>query len=453
VIGGQNSSSLTLNAVAVADAGTYSVEVTGGCGSLTNFATLTVNPGTSATPLANLVRCTNQPATFSTVASGTGPFGFVWRKNGGVMAGQTNNSITINATGTNIGTYTVEVSGGCSSVTNSGTLSIGAAISATALTNRAICPCEYATFATTASGPGPFNYAWRIDGALVAGETTSSLTVQNCTTGAVSTITVEVTGSCNSITNSATLTVDTVVVANPITFSNPGYIAINDHNFATPYPSIINTKCIPGTVTKVTVTLYQVSHTFPDDIDLLLVSPSGQALTLMSDAGGGHSINGVNLTFDQMAPGLLPDSSQIVGGTYKPTDYESDAPWPLPAPQPSVGDMFAFNGTNTHGAWALYAVDDNDVDVGAIAGGWSLTFTWTGSALPPTLSEPAMLGNGQFQFTISGEANHPHLIQASSDLQNWASIGTNSLVGGTAVFVDTAAPGINPRFYRVIRLP
>ena len=44
---------------------------------------------------------------------------------------------------------------------------------------------------------------------------------------------------------------------------------------ATPYPSTITVAGITDPVARVTVTLKQASHTFPDDIDILLVGPTG----------------------------------------------------------------------------------------------------------------------------------------------------------------------------------
>ena len=39
-------------------------------------------------------------------------------------------------------------------------------------------------------------------------------------------------------------------------------------------------------MTKVTVTLKQMTHTFPDDVDVLLVGPTGVKFILMSDVIG-----------------------------------------------------------------------------------------------------------------------------------------------------------------------
>src|SRR5439155_15638968 len=79
-LAGQTGSSLTLSGVSSADAGTYSVAVSGACGSITNNALLMVNATTSASPMANLVRNPGQSAVLATVASGTGPFSYMWKK-------------------------------------------------------------------------------------------------------------------------------------------------------------------------------------------------------------------------------------------------------------------------------------------------------------------------------------------------------------------------------------
>ena len=41
-----------------------------------------------------------------------------------------------------------------------------------------------------------------------------------------------------------------------------------------------------GSITDVNVQINGLSHTYPDDIDMLLVSPGGQNAIFMSDAGG-----------------------------------------------------------------------------------------------------------------------------------------------------------------------
>src|SRR6266508_917026 len=70
----------------------------------------------------------------------------------------------------------------------------------------------------------------------------------------------------------------------PTDFTNPTTITIPDSGPASPYPSDIVVPAGLGTVTKVTVTINSLTHTFPDDLDFLLVGPAGQNAIIMSDA-------------------------------------------------------------------------------------------------------------------------------------------------------------------------
>src|SRR5438552_4232213 len=79
------------------------------------------------------------------------------------------------------------------------------------------------------------------------------------------------------------------------TFSNSAAISIpssGSSGKAGPYPSVISVSGVSGQVAKVTVTLLGLRHTYPDDIDVLLVGPTGQSLILMSDSGGAKSVSG-----------------------------------------------------------------------------------------------------------------------------------------------------------------
>ena len=159
-------------------------------------------------------------------------------------------------------------------------------------------------------------------------------------------------------------------------FSNSSPIAINDLTTANPYPSEINVSGVIGTIEKITVTINDYQHTFPDDVDVLLVAPNGQSVVVMSDVGGSQNIAGVTLTLDDAADAPLPDESQIQSGTFKPTDFEPNDDFPAPAPvAPRGNNLSAFNGTNPNGTWRLFVVDDSGQDVGVIVSGWSLTIS------------------------------------------------------------------------------
>jgi subtilisin-like proprotein convertase family protein len=160
----------------------------------------------------------------------------------------------------------------------------------------------------------------------------------------------------------------------PSPSASGGPVSLGDNQPGSPYPSTITIANRTGTISKVTVRLDGLSHTYPDDLDVALVGPGGQAVMLMSDAGGGGDINGLSLTFDSAAATTLPTGSQVVGGVFRPTNYGTTDTFPAPAPAGSYGtNLGIFNGLAPNGTWRLYVVDDAAADLGALAQGWVLT--------------------------------------------------------------------------------
>ena len=106
-----------------------------------------------------------------------------------------------------------------------------------------------------------------------------------------------------------------------------------------------------------------ITHTFPDDVDVLLARTSGANLLLMSDVGGGTDVVGVNLTFSDAASGTIPDAGPLVSGTFKPSNIGGGDVFPTPAPAPSAGSVLSvFKGTNPNGLWNLWVDDDVNPD-------------------------------------------------------------------------------------------
>jgi subtilisin-like proprotein convertase family protein len=163
------------------------------------------------------------------------------------------------------------------------------------------------------------------------------------------------------------------------TFSNANPITINDAAAATPYPSTILVSGVGGNVIKLTITLFQISHSFPDDIDILLVGPQGQTAVIFSDVGGGPDPQVVDytITLDDDAPLPLLDTGPLAPGTFQPTNAAPADTFPPPAPGvfSTASALSIFNGTNPNGTWSLYVVDDTAVDSGSIGGGWSINIT------------------------------------------------------------------------------
>ncbi|HXU74934.1 MAG TPA: Calx-beta domain-containing protein [Methylomirabilota bacterium] len=193
-------------------------------------------------------------------------------------------------------------------------------------------------------------------------------------------------------------------------FANPGLIVIRDNNSALPYPSTVSVNGMGGTVSKVTVTVTNLNHTAPLDIDALLVSPTGQKQLLLAKAGGNHAINNVTLTFDDAAASQLPQSTQIVSGTYRPTSYAVAAPpFPVPAPPPPYGNTLAgFNGATPNGIWSLYIMDDTFLDSGAVSNGWILNLTTIApvpgnadAGLTMVASSPSVVATSNLVYTLT----------------------------------------------------
>jgi hypothetical protein len=163
--------------------------------------------------------------------------------------------------------------------------------------------------------------------------------------------------------------------------SNPAAITIGSATTpqaASPFPSNITVPSLPGIVSNVSVTLNNFAHTWPQDVDILLVGPGGQKLLLMSDVGGSTPVVGATLTFDSSALPLT--SAALASGTYRPTnlsDGEGGDTFSSPAPaSPYSSGLGIFNQISPAGTWSLYVMDDTAVDSGSIAG-WSLTFELT----------------------------------------------------------------------------
>jgi streptogramin lyase len=173
-------------------------------------------------------------------------------------------------------------------------------------------------------------------------------------------------------------------------------------------PAQVDVSGLQGTVTDVNLRLTGISHTFPDDLDVILESPTGKTALLMSDVGsavgsrtetqGGtkrsYPADGITLTLDDQAARSLSDTNPLVSGIYKPTNImdpneglnEGDFPGPSNVNFPTT--LSAFNGQSANGTWKLW-VDDDDLNAkdigGKVYGGWGLDITTTGPPPPPVM--------------------------------------------------------------------
>ena len=192
------------------------------------------------------------------------------------------------------------------------------------------------------------------------------------------------------VTNSLGTVAFTFNLPSASAWSNANFILIPDHGPATPYPATITVSGLLGVVTKATVTLNGLTHGFPHDVNVLLVSPAGGTVLLMSHTGGGYSVTNLTLTFDDAATNTLPNSDRLTSGTNQPSSYPGTVAFPVPAPAMPYGTaLVTVAGRDPNGTWSLYVLDDAVGDAGYLAGGWSL-----GLLTAPALSPLADLAVG-----------------------------------------------------------
>lgn len=175
----------------------------------------------------------------------------------------------------------------------------------------------------------------------------------------------------------------------------------------TPYPSTITVgggspPISPNaTVAKITVTITGFSHTFPDDVDMVLVHqdvPNGTRTALIwSDVGGGNTVNNLNITLDDAAPSNLPDGPPFVSGTFKPSDFGGGAEV-FSAPGPGSVNiaqvaLSTFNGMTAAGDWNLFVKDDAATETGSISGGWSIAIDFASPTVARMSSSSATVGD------------------------------------------------------------
>lgn len=217
----------------------------------------------------------------------------------------------------------------------------------------------------------------------------------------------------------------TAAYAHTITYTNSSSIALPNNSVASTYPSTINVSGGIGVVTKVTVTLNGLSQR-PNDMDILLVGPTGVKVALTQDRGGNTTVSNQTWTFDDNAAAMIATGS-VATGTYMPS-YTSLSAMPSGAPgTPYQGLLSSFVGTDANGAWRLYIDDDSlSGSAGSLAGGWSIAvsygqvFTSTGSiAIPGVGSGPAVAAPYANEINVSG---YPlsYITKAKVRLNNFA---------------------------------
>lgn len=259
------------------------------------------------------------------------------------------------------------------------------------------------------------------------------------------------------------------------TFTNPAPITIPSSGTGTPYPSNIVVSGLPTSGASVeSVVLTGVSHTWSNDIDVLLQSPAGTNVVLMSDVGGTGGINNATYTFRDASPAMA--TAAVNGtGSYRPTDFaDGSGADNYPAPGPGVFSQAApalalfGNTANANGTWRLLVVDDVGGDQGQIANGWSIQFKYPtpGCTSAPrtvtvTVNQPTSVVTqpvnrtvctdkvATFSVVAGGSGPFTYQWQVSTNTGNtWANIANGGVyAGATSATLTVTAPPVSMSGY------
>jgi subtilisin-like proprotein convertase family protein len=171
-------------------------------------------------------------------------------------------------------------------------------------------------------------------------------------------------------------------------FSNNTPITIPGVGTATPYPSTINVSGVSDYIfMRVRVRLKNFTHSFPADVGVLLVAPSGVSHQLIAPipGSGGNPVNGITLTLSSISPTPLPNP--LVTGTFASAGGLQAYAAPANAfPRFSFLSNLAQGDRN--GTWQLFVQDFVAGDQGSFAGGWEIEF----------FEEPTPLVNNAFTY-------------------------------------------------------
>jgi len=144
----------------------------------------------------------------------------------------------------------------------------------------------------------------------------------------------------------------------------------------------------PGSITDLNV-IFQATHTFQGDCDIILVHPDGRYMHLTTDNGGGND-NFSNVRFDGAATASVTTFPVNATGNFRPEGGSAAGQWSgtganaLPAGNP-VGSLAGFNGSSSNGTWEFRVYDDAGGDTGTI-NYVSLEFNGSVDALGPAVA-------------------------------------------------------------------
>lgn len=390
VTGAFSSNTVTISGTPTASGSfTYTVTLTGGCGSVTKTGTITVTADNSATLSSaagtnNQTKCVNTAITnitYSTVgATGITSVGLP----AGVSASFSSNTITISGTPTGVGTfnYTITLTGGCGLVTATGTITVTAAATTPTITtstgSTSICSGASITLTSSSAGTGG-TYSWS------TGASTQSITVITATSY---TVTVTNAGGCSATSASTTLTANTT----PTISSTQG-----------------DSRCGAGTVN-------------------LSATPSAGNIDWYAAATGGTSLSNGNAYNPSISSTTIYYAEAVSNGCSSSRTAVTGTVTPIPTISSSTGASLCTTGTTTISAsasagvikWYDAATNGNLLHTGSsyTTGTISSSTTYYAEAVDGSCSSTSRtsvtVSFGSLSISIAGNATDYDLVSLTA---------------------------------------
>ena len=381
-------------------------------------------------------------ATFTVVATGTGPFSYQWRKGGTAISGATSASYTIvSAQASDAASYDVVVTNVAGSATSApATLAV---IIPPAITlqpsDTTVTQGSLATFSVTASGTAPFTYQWRKGGVNVTAGTASSLSITAAQPSDVGNYDVILTNPAGSVTSgTAHLTVNV-----PVSISTqPSSLVLTQG--ASAVFSVVATGTTPITyqwrkggvnITGATSASYTKSSTTSADAgsyDVVLTNAAGSVtsssatltinvpLTITTQPFSVTVNQGTGATFSVVATGTTPITYQWRKGGVNISGATS-ASYSIPATASADAGSY-------------------DVVLSNAAGSATSNSATLSIITPPVITRPSNL-----QLTVDGAGTLTALVQSATPFTYyWKKDGVQisfTSVGGITLFGGTSGSG------------
>jgi subtilase family serine protease len=357
-IPGATASTYSIPSVGSASAGAYTVAITSSLGTFTyaigNLLVFAA-PAISAQP-ASIAVFPGQTPIFAVGATGTPAPMYQWQKNGTNISGATGSGYAIaSAQPSDAGAYSVVVFNSQGTVTsNTASLTFNGPPSITTQP-ASLTVSAGASSTLTAVAPGATTYQWRLNGANIAGATSSSLTLSNFATTQAGTYTVVVSNVYGPVTsNPVALTAS--VVSHLYNISSRAYIGPGL------YQNLVAGFYTDGSGSKNVV----VRGIGPN---LAIVAPSLAAMVLpnpkLTVYNGSAAVLATNTAWGG-GQTLANAFASVYASALQPNSNDTAAFLSVPA-GPGIGYTTQIDGLNDGSGVALVEVYDYDSYVGTPA--------------------------------------------------------------------------------------